>query len=110
MNWESSEDMMAAKMPAIKRPDSNSLLTSCLTIMARAVFSAGLPSGRSGIFRTPASCRPAAQTPIRTHGTQTMAMQMGCAITVNLNVLADLAVSQCWNRCGNMATLSGMKR
>ena len=53
---------------------------------------------------------PVAQRPIRTQGTQTIMMQIGCRMTVVRNVLALRAVSQFWNRCGNMPTDNGMNR
>ena len=51
-----------------------------------------------------------AQIPINTQGTQTIMMKIGWATTGNLKLEAFLAVSQCWNRCGNMPTERGMSR
>ena len=39
-----------------------------------------------------------AQMPIRTQGTQTIIMKIGCATTGNLKLPALRAVSQCWKR------------
>ena len=65
------------------------------------------PTFSGGSGGIPAS-EPVAQRPINTHGTHTIMMHNGCAITVSLKLRALFAVSQCWNRCGNMPTLSGM--
>ena len=48
-----------------------------------------------------------AQKPISTQGTQVIMIQIGKAATVSLKLLARRAVSQCWNRCGNIPTESG---
>ena len=96
-NWESSEDMMAAKMPAVTMPTMMGLLISLPTIMASTA--PGVASGGR---------IPVAHIPISTQGTHTIMIQMGCAMTVSLKAFALRAVSQCWKRCGNIPTLKGM--
>ena len=48
--------------------------------------------------------------PTITQGTQTSIMKNGCNTTVARKVFAFFAVIQCWNRCGNMPTDSGMTK
>ena len=83
-NWESSDDMMAARMPAVTSPTMMGSLTRTPTVLAR-MAPLGIPDAK----------RPVAQMPMSTQGTQTMAMQMGCATTVSLKLFALFAVSQC---------------
>ena len=106
-NCESSELMIAASTPAENKPMRIGLSMNFFTIALRTAFGFALPLGNGGTVRSPAACRPAAQMPIRMHGTQTIMMQIGWAMTVSRNDLALLAVSQCWNKCGNMPTLRG---
>ena len=106
-NCESRELMMAARTPAENKPMSIGLSMNVFTIALNTALGLGLPFGSLGTRSSPDSYRPAAQMPIRIQGTQTIIMQIGCAITVKRNDFALLAVSQCWNRCGNIPTLNG---
>ena len=69
-NWESRELMIAASTPAMSTPISHGLPTNWPTITPKAAFEFGTVS-------SPAAAKPAAQTPMRMHGSQTIAMQIG---------------------------------
>ncbi len=73
---------MAAKTPAIKSPISQGLSISTRTIVARTSLGSLNPENAwfNPSERAPTSAaewRPAAQTPINTQGSQTIAIQIG---------------------------------
>ena len=86
--------MIAASTPAVKSPIKIGSPTNKLSIAERTA-GGGIPGGKT----------PLAQAPTKTHGTQTIIIQSGWAITVSLNDLALRAVNQCWKRWGNIPTL-----
>ncbi len=90
-NWLSSDDMMAARIPAVSSPPNKGPVC-VLTKKGRIAL--GL-EGRGGFAGTRLEV---AQMPINTHGTQTIMIKTGCATTGNLKLLALFAVSQCWKR------------
>ena len=95
-NCESRLLMIAASTPAISRPISHGLSTSWPTIAPSTAEVFGLlVSPIVGSVNSPAAYNPAAHTPMRMHGTQTMAMQMGCATIASRKLFASFAVSQC---------------
>ena len=107
--------MIAARIPAVTNPTMIGFSTRKRSVRLRTAPT--LESGRPFMIPTAAAGHaslgvalktPVAQRPMRTQGTQTIAIQMGWAITVSLNDFALFAVSQCWKRCGNMPTESGM--
>ena len=83
-NCESSDDMMAARIPAVRNPVRAGLAMRSLMIFD-STAPGFMPNGRS----------PDAQIPISTQGAQTIMMHNGCATSVSLNALALRAVSQC---------------
>ena len=106
-NCESSELMIAASTPAENSPINTGLTMNFFTIMLNTALALSAPLGSFGTIKLPSAYRPAPHMPIRMHGTQTIMMQSGWAMTVSRNAFALLAVSQCWNRCGNIPTLNG---
>ena len=96
--------MMAAKMPAVSSPPST-LPVSFPTMTASTALGFEKFGGINGF---PSITADVAQTPSKTHGTQTIMIKMGWAMMARRKLLADFAVSQCWNKWGNIPTLSGM--
>ena len=83
-NCESSEDMIAAKTPAVSKPVNTGSPTNRFSIAERTA-GGGTPGGKT----------PLAQAPTNTQGTHTIIMQSGCAMTVKRKDFALLAVNQC---------------
>ena len=83
--------MMAAKIPAVKRPLSTGP-ANCFTKKGRTAFGFAATGGGMEIRSL------VAHAPIKTHGTQTIAINNGCAKTGSLKLSALRAVSQCWKR------------
>ena len=92
--------MIAARMPAVRKPP-NTGPASFFTINGSRIFGFACTGGGTLIRSL------VAQMPISTQGTHTIMMNTGCATTGNLKLLALFAVSQCWNKCGNIPTENG---
>ena len=95
--------MIAARIPAANNPPST--FPVCVFTKNGKIVLGLLGSGGFGGINS-----PVAQTPTKTQGTQTIMMKIGWQITGTLNVLALFAVIQCWNKCGNIPTDSGIRR
>ncbi len=105
-NWESSDDMMAARTPAATSPEMTGVV-SLPTINPRTALALA-PAGIT-VVSVPGMIAPVAQKPISTHGTQVRIMHIGWPTRSSLKVLADRAVRKFWKRCGNIAAESGIK-
>ena len=84
-NWLSSDDIIAARIPADNSPATN------------GVVSAFTAAGKTALGGKCAGMMSALviQTPNNTHGTHTIMMKIGCATTASLKLSALFAVSQC---------------